>query len=75
MRTPSNGSNRKRIVGGSAAPPLVDTEAVNGEGTPFAKLTLAGTWHVAPVGAPLHTRATLPLYPTPGVNCNWYCAT
>ncbi len=49
------------IEGGSMAPPLVNTVTVNGAGRPFAIDTLAGTWHVAPSGAPLHASETLPL--------------
>ncbi len=41
--------------------PLVVTVTVNGAGTPFAIDTPAGTWHVAPSGAPLQARDTVPL--------------
>jgi len=39
--------------------PLVVTVTCNDAGTPFAIDTLAGTWHVAPRGAPLHVSDTL----------------
>ncbi len=41
--------------------PLVVTVTVNGAGIPFAIDTLAGTWHIAPSGAPLHASETVPL--------------
>jgi len=43
------------------APPLVDTDTVNGAGALLAMDTLAGIWHVAPSGAPPQVNATVPL--------------
>ena len=42
-RSPPNGLNRTRIVGGKMAPPLVETVMVNSAGAPFATDTLEGT--------------------------------
>ena len=55
------GLSRTGSEGSNMAPPLVETVTVNEEGAPFATGTLAGTWHVAPSGAPLHVNETLPL--------------
>ena len=55
------GIKRFGIAGGNNAPPFVETVTVNGAGTPFEIVTLAGTWHTALRGAPLHVNETVPL--------------
>ena len=60
-RIPAGGTKRVGIEGGSAAPPLVDMVTVNGAGAPFAIVTVGGTWHIAPSGAPLQANDTVPL--------------
>ncbi len=60
-RIPAGGAKRFGIKGGNAAPPLVDMVTVNGAGAPFAIVTVGGTWHIAPSGAPLQASVTVPL--------------
>jgi hypothetical protein len=55
-------------------PPLVATETMNGAGLPFEICTVAGPWMVAPSGAPLYARETVPLYPAPGAIWRLNCA-
>src|SRR5258708_4055904 len=61
IRIPAGGAKSLGIKGSSAAPPLVDTVTVNGTGVPLTIATVAGTWHVAPRGAPLQANDTVPL--------------
>ena len=61
IRIPAGGAKRFGIKGGNAAPPLVDMVTVNGAGAPFAIVTVGGTWHIAPSGAPLQASVTVPL--------------
>ena len=55
------GLKRHGVDGGSIAAPLVDTVTVKSAGAPLAIATVAGTWHVAPSGAPLQASDTAPL--------------
>src|SRR5258708_366712 len=60
-RISSPGTKGPGIEGGSTAAPLVDTVTVNSAGAPLAIATVAGTWHVAPSGAPEQASDTVPL--------------
>jgi len=68
----AGGPNRHGVEGGSMALPAVETETVNGAGTPFAIVTEEGTWHAALRGAPLQASETVPPKPAPGLSCSWY---
>jgi hypothetical protein len=60
-RSPGVGLRRGGAEGGKMAAPLVVTVTVNGAAAPFEIDTLAGTWQLAPRGAPLHASEMLPL--------------
>jgi len=67
-------TKRHGTLGGRKAVPLVRTFTVNGAGAPLAIATVAGTWHVALIGAPLQASEMVPVYPVPGVSCRRNCA-
>lgn len=74
-RKRQSGSSDGGVISmGSIPAPVVLTATVKAVGLPFDTGTLAGTEHVAAVGAPLHASATLPEKPAPGVSCKLYCA-
>lgn len=53
---------RNRLKAGIAALlPVVLKDTVNTAGLPFVTGTVAGIWHVAACGAPLHASDTVPL--------------
>jgi hypothetical protein len=58
---PDTGLKSIRTGDGNAALPLVVTPTVNGAGNPPVMITVAGAMHIAPSGAPLQVKATVPL--------------
>jgi hypothetical protein len=49
------------VFGAPIAPPLVTTVTVKVACAPVLRTTEAGGWHVAPKGAPVQVKETVPL--------------
>lgn len=55
------GERREAVFGAPIAPPLVTTVTVKVACAPVLRTTEAGGWHVAPEGAPVQVKETVPL--------------
>ena len=62
------------VAAAACEAPRVVIETVNGAAAPLETLTLVGTVHVAPKGAPEQVKERVPVKPAPGVAWRLNCA-